>query len=486
MHTPIAGECAPNQGIYDIAIIGAGITGAAIARQLSHTRLKIALIDAQEDVAMGASRANSAIVHAGYDCPNGSLEAELNVRGNQMFTQWCDELGVPLSRCGSLVIGFDEQDEQVLRDLFERGQRNGVPDLALISGEQAREIEPSLNLDVTLALHAPTAGITCPYQLTIACAENARANGVDWVLNAPVTGIDRRDDQLVIHAGGHTINARYVVNAAGVFADEVSRMMGDDSFTIKPRKGEYMLMDRTATDTWTVVFQTPSKLGKGILVSPTVDGNLFVGPTAHDQMDKLDTEVTDEGIAELTRMSVKSVPNLNFRAVITSFAGVRAQPSTGDFIICQSSIEPRLIQAAGICSPGLTSAPAIAELVQQIMQRMGIDVSERQDAIKERPAIREFRHMNASARRAAIAENPLYGRIICRCETISEAEIVEAIHRGARSLDGVKRRTRAGMGRCQGGFCGPRVMEILARELDLTLPDITKSGGDSWLVEEMQ
>ena len=467
---------------YDIAIVGAGVVGCAIARQLSRYQLRVALIDAAEDVAMGASRANSAIVHAGYDCPVGSVEADCNVRGNYLYTQWCEELDVPLQRVGSLVVGFGEEDEATIRALYERGIKNGVPEMELISGDRAREIEPSLSGDVTFALWARTCGITCPYQMTIACAENARENGVEWLLNARVASMKDTGEAIEIQAGDRTITASCVINAAGVYADEVSRLLGDDSFSIHPRKGEYLLMDRSACIARTVVFQTPSKLGKGVLVSPTVDGNIFAGPTAVDVEDKADTSVTAEGIESLTRLGRKSVPALNLRAVITSFAGVRAQPSTGDFVIGASRVNPRLIQAAGICSPGLTSAPAIAERIDAILHETGLTMTEKAGYNPIRRAIPEFRKLSDEEKSALIAKDSRFGRIICRCETITEGEIVEAIRRGARSLDGVKRRTRAGMGRCQGGFCSPRVMEILSRELNVPMTELTKFGGNSRLL----
>ena len=470
------------QGCYDVAIIGAGVVGSAIARRMSRYSLKLALIESAEDVAMGASRANSAIVHAGYDCPPGTIEARLNVRGNELYDEWCRELDVPLQRCGSMVIGFDEQDEAVLRDLYERGLKNGVPGMELISGDHARELEPSISKDVTMALWAATGGITCPYQMTIACAENARENGCEWLLGRPVTAMKENGDLIEITAGGETISARYVVNAAGLFSDEISAMLGDTSFTVHPRKGEYMLMDRKSTCVRTVVFQTPSKLGKGVLVSPTVDGNMFAGPTAVDQTDKYDNAVTQEGIDQLVALSKKSVPGINLRSVITSFAGIRAQPSTKDFVIGISPVCNRLIQAAGICSPGLTSAPAIAEEVDSLLKAAGLVAEEKENWIPIRHAIPEFRHMSNEERAELIRKDARFGRIICRCETITEGEIVEAIRRGARSLDGVKRRTRAGMGRCQGGFCGPRVMEILSRELNVPMTELTKSGGNSRLL----
>ena len=470
---------------YDVAIIGAGVVGAAIARALGQYQLNTALIEAAEDVAMGASRANSAIVHAGYDCPPEKLEAALNVRGNVLMTSWCEELEVPLSRCGSLVIGFDDDDKNVIESLYQRGLTNGVPDMKLIDGDEARKLEPALSKAVTCALWAGTGGITCPYQLTVACAENARDNGCEWLLGSPVTRIEHCDNGLIVHMNDRAIEAKYVINAAGVFADEIARMVGDDSFSIHPRKGEYMLMDRSATTVEKVIFQTPSALGKGILVSPTVDGNCFAGPTALDIVDKRDNSTTDEGLAQLQQMSLKSVPDLNLRAVITSFAGIRAQPSTGDFIIEPCKTQPRMIHAAGICSPGLTSAPAIAERICKLLNQSALDMPMRSDYNPRRPRIEMFREMNDEERRVAIAKNPNYAKVICRCETITEAEIIEAIRRGARNVDAVKRRTRAGMGRCQGGFCGPRVMDILARELGIGLDEVTKSGGNSWLVQKL-
>jgi glycerol-3-phosphate dehydrogenase len=468
---------------WDVVIIGGGVTGCAIARELSRYRLKIALVEAAEDVAMGASRANSAIVHAGYDAEPGTLMAELNVKGNALYDEWCAQLHVPLQRIGSLVIGFDASDRQEIEKLYQRGIQNGVPGLRIISGDEARKMEPRLNEKVTCALHAETGAITCPYEMTIACAENARKNGVTFVMDAPVQSVEHGEEgDFVLRAGDETLKARYLINAAGLHADDVARMIGDDSFSIFPRKGEYMLLDKSAGGFKKVIFQTPSRLGKGVLVSPTVDGNAFAGPTAVNTQSKSDNEVTDEGIAQLNELSRKSVPSINLRAVITSFAGVRAQPSTGDFIIRPSEQAPHFIHAAGICSPGLTSAPAIAQRVAELLKQQGLKMEEKADFDPVRMPIPAFRHMNEQERIRAIQQNPAYGRIICRCETITEGEIVEAIHRGARSLDGVKRRTRAGMGRCQGGFCGPRVMELLSRELNMPMERLTKFGGGSNLL----
>ena len=467
---------------YDVAIIGAGVTGCAIARHLSRFRLKIALIDAAEDVAMGASRANSAIVHAGYDCPAGTLMAKMNVRGNALYDRWCAELDVPFQRVGSLVAAFNPDEKLELRWLYERGLQNGVPDMEMLTGDEARALEPMLSPKAIAALHAKSAGITCPYEMTIACAENAVENGVELLLGRPVKWIVSEPNSMVIRCGDECISAKRIVNAAGIHADDVARMIEDDSFDIRPRKGEYMLFDRTERRPDKVIFHTPTKLGKGILVAPTVDGNVFAGPTAVNVNDKEDTSV-DANLPEvLATLALEATPTLNLRNTIRAFAGLRAQPSTGDFIITSSEKDARMIHAAGICSPGLTSAPAIAEQVEEELRITGLIMSEKAHFNPYRNHIPVFRTMTEDERRRAIAENPLYGRVICRCENVTEAEIVEAVRRGARTVDGVKRRTRAGMGRCQGGFCTPRVMEIIAREAAIPEENITKSGGNSYMV----
>lgn len=463
----------------DVLIIGGGVTGCAIARQLSGRAITVALSEAREDVAMGASRANSAIVHAGYDAAPGSLMASLNVRGNALYDAWCEALQVPLKRIGSLVIAFDGEDHRALERLYRQGIQNGVPGLSIVSGDEARALEPMLSPEVSAALHAKTGAITCPYELATACYENARQNGLCALVNAPVRAIARDGEGFAVQCGEQTVYARYVVNAAGLFADDIARMMGDESFDIRPRKGEYLLMDHAAARVQTVIFQTPSRMGKGVLVSPTVDGNVFVGPTARDQASRTDTDTTEAGITSLRKMALRSVPSLDFRSVITAFAGLRAQSGTDDFVIRPSEKAPHMIHVAGICSPGLTAAPAIAERVEALLEEAGLSMPEKPDFDPVRPAIARFREMTNTERAEAIRKNPRYGRVVCRCETVTEAEIVEAISRGARSLDAVKRRTRAGMGRCQGGFCAPRVMELLCRETGMAMTEITKCGGES-------
>ncbi len=465
--------------LYDVVIVGGGVSGCAIARVLSSYQIKILLIEATDDVAMGASRANSGIVHAGYDAQPGSLMARLNVEGNRLFDEWTEQLGVPMRRSGSLVLAFNDEEMRTVHALYERGLENNVPGMQVLSGDEARKRQPGISDDVVGALYAATGGITCPYELTIACAENARQNGVEFLFDAPVTQIEFRGDKFELLAGEHKIAAKYVINAAGVYADKIAQLVGDNSFSILPRKGEYMLMDKAANPIFTVIFQTPSALGKGVLVAPTVDGNVFAGPTAVNVDDREDTSVTPEGLEEMTRLSKRSVPNLNLRAVIRSFAGLRAQPSTGDFVIGPSETNDRFINVAGICSPGLTSAPAVALMVADILKNQGLAMEENPTYDPIREPIAEFRRMDNAQRAEAIRKDSRYGRMICRCEYVTEGEIVEAIRRGARSVDAVKRRVRAGMGRCQGGFCAPRVIELISRELNIPIEEVTKFGGNS-------
>lgn len=472
--------------MYDVVVIGAGVVGCAIARRLSAYKVRVAVLEAGADVAMGASRANSAIVHAGYDCEPGTNMARVNVAGNAMFDEWCRELSVPLKRIGSLVLAFDEGDLATVRRLYDNGVQNGVPGLEILNREQALTKQPGLADNVVGALWAPTGAITCPYEMTIACAENAHDNGVEFYFDFRAEKITTLRDAVEVENGKNAIfRSRYVVNAAGVHADEVSRMMGDDSFTIKGRKGEYVLLDRAASGfVQRVVFQAPGPLGKGVLVSPTVDGNAFVGPTAVDDSGKEDTSVSQSGIDALKAAGARSMPGVPFGRPITSFAGIRAVPGTGDFILGRSRANPRLIQAAGICSPGLSSAPAIAQETVEALRQAGLQLIPRGDYDPIRKKAKPFREMTAQEREDAIAQDPRYGRIICRCETVTEAEIVRAIERtlGTPTLDGVKRRTRAGMGRCQGGFCAPRVMELIAKHGGIPMEKITKNGGKSRLI----
>lgn len=487
-------ECIVNANenyVYDVAIIGGGVIGCNIARYLSRYNLKICLIEKESDVACRTSSANSGIVHAGYDAMPGSMKAKLNVRGNEIMEQVAHDLDIPFKRIGSLVLAFDEKDLETLKGLYERGISNGVPGIQVLDGDQVLEKEPAINSKVIGALYAPTAGIICPYELTIGAAEVAVQNGLELILDSEVIGISicNRDENQVykikIKGWRDKICSKYIINAAGLYSDNIAAMVGDTSFTITPRKGEYLLMDKNQGEIVnSVVFQTPSIMGKGILVTPTVDGNLLLGPTAIDIEDKEDISTDKTGLLQIVQGALRSVPNVNLSKVITSFSGLRAVPSTGDFIVEESKVAKGFINVAGIESPGLTAAPAIAEYVAQLMEKAGLALVLKDNYEHIRKPLRRFRNLKENEIAELIRQNSMYGNIICRCEKVSEAEIVEAIRRpaGARTIDGVKRRTRAGMGRCQGGFCTPKVMHILSRELGIPIEKVTKSGGDSWMV----
>lgn len=468
---------------YDVAIIGAGVTGAMTARLLSSYNLKTVLVEKTNDVAMGATRANSAIVHAGFDAKPGTLKAKLNVKGCALMPVVCGELSVPYKNNGSLVVAFSDEEMETVKELYDRGIKNGVPQLSVISKEELKALEPNINDEAKGALLASSAGIVCPYELTIASCENAVENGVEFMRNAEVTAITDNGGEYLINTTAGDINAKYIVNAAGCYSDDVARMIGDDSFDLKIRSGEYYVLDRSVGNTVShTIFQCPSAMGKGILVTPTVDGNLLIGPTATDIDTKDDLSTTAEGLATVQKLAVKSVPCVSVRNAITSFTGLRAHPVSDDFIIDVSEKSARFVNAGGIESPGLSSAPAAAEYIcEKLFAAMGGEPEKKADYNPIRKAPVRFRHMNDEERADIIKKNSAYGRIICRCETITEGEIIDAIKApaGARDIDGVKRRTRAGMGRCQGGFCGSKVVEILARELNCSVNDITKFGGKS-------
>lgn len=466
---------------YDVVVIGAGVVGALISLELSKKDVRVAMLDKCNDVAMGTTKANSAIVHGGFDAANGTLKAKLNVRGTELMPGLCADLAVPFRNNGSLVLAFSEEEMEHVHTLYERGQKNGVPRLSVVDKAAVKAMEPHVSDEVVGALLSESAGIVCPYELTIAATEVAVTNGVEFLRNCAVESITADADGFTLVTTLGEIQASYVINAAGIHSDDIARMIGDDSISLVARKGEYYLLDKSygyiADHT---LFQCPSKMGKGVLVTPTVDGNLLIGPSALDVEDKDDVDTTAEGLAFILEKAKKTVPELNTRGAITSFAGMRAHPVTDDFIIGFSEKNDRFLNVAGIESPGLSAAPAIAEMVSEMLtQKAGLQ-AKAQYISKRKPPVR-FRHMTKSEREALIAKNKAYGRVICRCETITEGEILDAIHApaGARDVDGVKRRTRAGMGRCQGGFCGSKVVEILSRELHVPMNEITKFGGES-------
>ena len=467
---------------YDVAVIGAGVVGSLITRALSKYDIKVALLERCNDMAMGSTKANSAIVHAGFDAKPGTLKAKLNVRGVELMNSTCAELHVPLKNIGSLVVAFSDEEMATLEELRQRGVTNGVEKLSVIGRDELKALEPNIGDTAVGALVAPTASIVCPYELTIAAVENAVTNGAEFLRNCAVTGITAKGEGFVLDTTLGEIEADYVINAAGVHSGEIAELIGDDSIKIIPRHGDYYILDKSqGTLVSHTIFQCPSKMGKGVLVSPTVDGNLIVGPSATDIEDGDDVATTAEGLSSIYTAAIRSVPAVNLRNAITSFSGNRAHPESDDFIIGSSAKNKNFINAAGIESPGLSSAPAIAEMVEGIVLDLIGDAEKKADFNPVRPEPVRFREMTAEQRAELVAKNKAYGRIICRCETITEGEIIDAIKApaGARDVDGVKRRTRAGMGRCQGGFCGSKVVEILARELGVSMNDITKFGGES-------
>lgn len=473
--------------MYDVIIIGAGVSGAATARELSRYQAKICVLEKEEDVCCGASKANSAIVHAGYDAETGSLKAKLNVRGNELMGELAEKLDFPFERRGSLVLCLNEDDMPSLQALYERGMANGVKDMRILPREEVLRMEPNVTDHVYAALYAPTAGIVCPFALNIALAENAHVNGVEFMFNTEVQEIKRADEGYKLHTSQGIYRTRCVVNAAGVYADRFHNMVSANKIHITARRGDYCLLDKQAGDhVGRTIFALPGKFGKGVLVTPTIHGNLLVGPTAFDVEDKEGTNTTAEGLTQLFEKAGMSVKNIPTRQVITSFAGLRAHENGNDFIIEEVEDAKGFIDCAGIESPGIASSPAIGEMVAGIL-RDKMDLKEKDDFIPTRQGIRNPNTLSMEERNALIKENPAYGNIICRCEMITEGEIIDAIRRplGAKSLDGVKRRTRAGMGRCQSGFCSPRTMEILARECGASMFDITKSGGKSQIVVGM-
>ena len=473
--------------VYDVLIIGAGVTGAAVARELSRYKAEVCVLERGEDVCSGTSKANSAIVHAGYDCVPGSMMAKMNVRGNEMMTDLCRDLDIPFERNGSLVVCIDKDNLPGLQELYDRGIKNGVPGMKLLSRDEAKAMEPHLSDNVQGALYAETAGIICPFKLNIAMAENANVNGVDFFFNTNVEKLCR-DEEGIWHL--RTSNGEYktkcVVNAAGLYSDYFHNMVSEKKIHITPRRGDYFLLDKTTGGfVKHTIFPQPTKYGKGILVAPTIHGNTLVGPTAIDIDDKEDVATRQGGFDEILAKSSMYVDNVPVRQVITSFAGLRAHEDNHEFILGEVEDAPGFIDCAGIESPGLTSSPAIGEYIGgMIRDKMGLENKE--SWIATRKDVLNPQHLSLEERNELIKKEPAYGRIICRCESVTEGEILDAIHRplGARSLDAVKRRTRAGMGRCQAGFCSPRVMEILQRELGLKMEDIHKNDSGSWLVLE--
>lgn len=468
---------------YDAVVIGAGVVGAMTARELTRCGLKVCILEKENDVAMGATKANSAIIHAGFDAEEGTLKAKLNVEGSKMMPAVAAELGVKYINNGSLVVGFNDEDKKTIEQLYTRGNSNGVEGLRVIDAPELRELEPNISPDATCALHAPTGAIICPYELTVSAIGNAMDNGAELKVNFEVIQIKVSEDGYEVSDGTETIETKIVVNAAGVYSDKISTMLGDTSFKVHPRRGEYILLDKTAGSLVKhTIFRTPTKMGKGILVSPTVDGNLLLGPTSVDMEDKDDKDTTQAGFDKIISQCGETVCSVPLNKAITSFCGLRSVGDTGDFII--TSPRHGFINLAGIESPGLSASPAIAKYVSEILRAQGFDLKEKEDFNPVREKMHSFREMSAAEKNEIIKKDSSYGRIICRCEGVTEGEILNAIRTKPkpRDLDGVKRRTRAQMGRCQGGFCMPYIIELLSKELGIPMEQVTKSGRKSAVI----
>ena len=473
--------------MYDIVIIGAGVTGCSVARELSRYSASICVVDKEEDVCCGTSKGNSAIIHAGFDAAPGSLMAKLNVQGIGMMDELTQDLDIAFKRNGSLVVCLSEEDRPSLEKLYQQGIKNGVENIRIIEQEELRAIEPNISPNAVAALYAPEAGIICPFGLTIGLAENAFTNGVEFRFDTQVTGLEAASDAFSIHTSKGTLKAKVVVNAAGVYADVIHNMVCAKKIHITPRRGDYCLLDKTTGDfAKQVIFPLPGKFGKGVLVSPTIHGNTIVGPTAIDIEDRGGTNTTSQGLEELITKAGSTVKDLPIRQVITSFAGLRAHEDGHEFIIGEAEDAPGFIDCAGIESPGLTSSPAIGKMVGDLIKEK-LHLTPNPHFNGKRKGILDPRALSKDERAKLIRLQPAYGNIVCRCEGVSEGELLDAIHRplGAKSLDGLKRRTRAGSGRCQAGFCTPRSMEILARELHVDQSELTKCGGSSRLIVGM-
>lgn len=470
--------------MYDVLIVGCGVIGAATAFELSKYRLNVGILERENDVATGTTKANSAILHAGYDPIPGTLMARLNVRGSLLAKELCRKLEVPYRQCGSLVLAFSEEEVPTLEGLLDRGKQNGVPGLKLLSGEEARALEPNLSGDVVAALHAPSAAICSPWELCLALAETAVKNGAALHLETALTGLEREKDHWLVHTSRGDLRARFVVNAAGVDADTVHDLAVPHSFDIRPSRGEYFLLDKSEGDrVGHIVFQCPRKEGKGVLVAPTVHGNLIVGPNA-EPAGRHDLATTAAGLDFVGRTAHKSVPSIDLSQSIRNFSGIRAHArDREDFILEQAA--PGFIDLAGICSPGLSAAPAIGEYAAELLAQAGLALNPKEQFICQRHRTC-FKALSPADRQALVARNPAFGRVICRCETVTEGEILEAIHTSTippRSVDAVKRRVGAGMGRCQGGFCAPRVVELLARELKISPKNVMQDRSGTWLLD---
>ncbi len=469
--------------MYDVAIIGSGIVGAACAYRLSRFNLKTVVIEKNNDVCCGTTKANSAIIHAGYDPKPNTLMARLNVEGSKMTQEICEKLDIPYKQIGSLVAAFSEEEAKTIEELYQRGVKNGVQDIKVIGKDELKKLEPNISDEAVCALYAPTAAIVNPWEYGLAMAETAVRNGTEIMIEAEVTGIDKKENSWNIHTAKGDIEAEYVINAAGVNSDDIHNMVAEETFRILPSAGEYYLLDKSeGTRVSHIVFQCPNKEGKGTLVAPTVHGNLIVGPNSVSG-DKEDISTKTASLDFIRETALKSVPSIAFRENIRNFTGIRANSTINDFII--EFAAEHFLDLAGIKSPGLSAAPAIAKMAEEMLIENGLEAVEKEKFIDKRTHI-VFKHLSAPVKNHVIYQNPAYGRVICRCETITEGEIIAALNSPIPpvSLDGIKRRAGSGMGRCQGGFCGPKILEIMAKFKNTDYENILQDNTGSYILTE--
>lgn len=470
--------------MYDIIIIGAGVVGSLVARELSKYNIKIALLEKENDVSCGASKANSGIIHGGYDAKHGTLKSKLSHKGNQMYDKLNSELNFGFERIGSLVIGYNEEDLESLKKLMENGKKNGVKNLEILTKEKIKEIEPNINDNVKYALYCKDVGIVSPYEVTIAAAENAVENGVKLFLNNEVISI-KKDEFFIVETTKKIFKSKYIINCAGLYSDKIANMVGIDDFYIIPRKGEYMLFEKYYGDIVNhVIFQVPTKHGKGVLVTKTYHNNLMIGPNAQEIDTKEDTSTSIETLKSIYEKSKNSIPNIDYKKIIRSFAGIRATSDRHDFIIEESKVK-NFINVAGIESPGLTSAPAIAKMVENILlNKENFEKKENFNPYRKAIVKKKLKtELLSNNELKPLLDNETY---ICRCEQVSKETILDALSRGIeiKSVDGIKRRTRAGMGICQGNFCGPRVKKVISEYYNIPIESVKDRDHASGIINE--
>ncbi len=465
--------------VLDVIIIGGGVVGCAIAYEISRYDVKTLLIEAENDIATGTTKANSGIVHAGYDPKPGTLMAKLNVVGANAMEQYCNKLNVPYKKCGSLVLAFENQEMKELEKLYNRGIENKVFGLEMWDGEKVASEEPNL-AKVEGALYCENAGVVSPWELALGLAEFAAKNGVQFSLSNPVISIKKDDDIYIVTTEKQSFKTKNIINAAGLNCEKIHNMVLPAKYKTSAHKGQYFLLDSSQNDLVKhVIFQCPNKLGKGILVSPTAHGNIIIGPDS-TEVNGNDTSVTRDGLALVAKVAKKSVPSLDLSTTIRNFAGVRSIIDQEDFLVEQTS--NGFFEAAGIKSPGLVSAIGIGKYMLELLEKSGLELAKKAIVEHSRKYV-DFKHMSASQRKKLIEQDPSYGRIICRCESVTEGEVIDALNSPIKpvSLDGIKRRCAAGSGRCQGGFCSPRVMELIAKHGGVGLDDIPQDKSGSFI-----